>query len=788
MSYQNTLDSGSTENLLLQKLIDTYKVSAGWDLESNKLAGILHHKLMGSYTPKDIGDYLDKFGNVLNEDVFTFLFHWKDTIDNICSSFKNGPGYEALTSRGILSAKRFFDTYVLKTPDGKWFESPIHMFARLAAFFTCQCLAHSCLKKTLSELQLKIWKNPLETEVHYFVYFFNILSSQLVCCATPVIRSAGLKRGFLASCFIMSPDMSTEENTISALFGNLSPLLMTKSGVGLSVNNFVSENKNILGCLKMINSEVEFFNDNNVRPVSVAAYMELWHDQIEEFLIAKLPENADRCQSIFQGVCIPELFFETYTRDPNEKWYLFSFKNAPRLAGLYGEEFKKEYYKLIEEKKYTSFITAKSLMFTLINTIIKTGSPYILLKESINKHHWFETQGNAIGYANLCAEVIQHPQTYTSTCNLANICLPRCLVDMKKRDMLTCGISISDSELCGTEKIFCMKTLQMAVQACVFMINAAILGGSSPTENVAIMQSERSMGIGVQGLADVFAYMGKDYMDPVSADLDCAIFEHMYFWAVTISNQIVSVGGGIPFNGWKRSKLSLGKFHWESWGVDENTLSLSKADWEKLRKEVVSHGTFNSQFLALMPTAGTSQITGYSESFYPFYANVSSKVSNKEEIMKPNITFLEHVRPSDIPILRFHGGDVTKLPKHLAKRYKNFLTAFDYSPEDQIKRSHKRGAFIDQSQSFSLFLKENNVKSASYLKNLLLLGYKLGLKTIMYYCRIQKQTSLSALECLKYTKSEDDITEDSASCEYKDASYSTRTERTEKLNTCLACQ
>nr|BEG23056.1 ribonucleotide reductase subunit 1 [Macronycteris gammaherpesvirus 1] len=769
---ENTSSSNQPE-MSLKALIDTLKVSAGWDLEANKLAGTLYHKLMESRSTQTISEYLNIFESDLEPEISQFLRKNITEIENVCVTFKNSATYTSLTSKGILSAIRLFDTYVLRCQSH--YESPIHMYVRMAAFFTHQTFTHPALQKTLASLELQNCV-PLSHELDFFVYFFDILSSQLVSCATPVMRSAGLKNGYLASCFIMNPDMSSEEKTLTALFQELSPLLGSKSGVGINVTQFDSNKKSIHSCLKLINAQVEFYNDNNIRPVSVAAYMELWHEQIEEFLAIKLPENPERCQSIFQGVCIPSLFFKLYEENPNSHWYLFNPTVATKLQGLYGEPFEKEYFRLVKEQKFSSVLTVKSLMFALINTIIKTGSPYILCKDFLNVHHWNDTQENAISYANLCAEVIQQPGKHTSTCNLANICLPVCL-----RPQATA--------LSGAPgKIFCFKTLNKAVRAAVIMINACILGGACPTPNVKIMQSERSMGIGVQGLADVFAKLGWGYMDESSAKLDRQIFETMYYRAVKVSNQLVTVGGGLPHENFQNSMLHKGLFHWDLYDVnfDEKTQAVSSKSWEELRKSVIKHGTFNCQFIALMPTAGTSQITGFSESFYPFYANVSSKVSNKEEVMRPNVTFLEQVSPSDIPILRSVSGDVTKLPKPLFEKYKNFMTAFDYTPESQIERAKLRAPFVDQSQSFSLFLKETKVKSASYLKNLLLMGHRAGLKTIMYYCRIQKQTSLAALECLECTQ----LTNlPSETCPYNPPRGDEKSEHSQaELTDCLCCQ
>ncbi|AIU39586.1 ribonucleotide reductase subunit 1 [Equid gammaherpesvirus 5] len=778
------------EDAMLGKLIDTLKISAGWDLEANKMAGALYHYMMNKHTPVDTRAYVTIFGDRLERGVHTFLWEHALEIDDLCKDFKRGPEYERLVTRGILSAKRLYDTYVLRTGgEGCVYESAVQMYVRMAAFFACQCHAYAPLRKTVADVEAVEGGEfrKMETRFDFFVYFFKILASQLVSCATPVMRSAGLKQSYLASCFILNPDLSTEEKTLSAVFRELSPLLCSKSGVGMNLTRFSAGGKNVQNCLRLINSQVEFCNDRNLRPVSVAAYMELWHEQIEEFLAAKLPENPERCQSVFQGVCVPSLFFRQYERDPDSIWYLFSPETGSRLAGLYGEEFDAEYARLVRHELYSARLPAKSLMFALINAIIKTGSPYILCKEAINRHHWFETQGEAISYANLCAEVIQQPREFTSTCNLANVCLPVCLMPRGERDPFADDGTDRLSPL-SPDLYFCFDTLRAATRAALYMINAAILGGVCPAPGVRIMQAERSAGVGVQGLADVFAKLGQGYMDYKSARLDARIFEVMYYQAVRCSNQMVTVGGAPPHADWKKSKLAGGEFHWESWAVDPSSLSIGQQQWEELRESVKKHGVFNSQFIALMPTAGTSQLTGFSESFYPFYANVSSKVSNKEEIMKPNITFLERVSPSDVPLLKFYGGDVSKLPLPLAEKYKHFLTAFDYSPEEQIQRAAARSPFVDQSQSFSFFLKEANVKSASYVKNLILLGHELGLKTIMYYCRIQKQTSLTALECLPCTESPETGRE---ACEYKGGDVEMGLAghaQCESLSSCLSCQ
>ncbi len=160
------------------------------------------------------------------------------------------------------------------------------------------------------------------------------------------------------------------------------------------------------------------------------------------------------------------------------------------------------------------------------------------------------------------------------------------------------------------------------------------------------------------------------------------------------------------FPGFKQSKYAGGWFHWHDWaGTD---LSIPREIWSRLSERIVRDGLFNSQFIALMPTSGCAQVTGCSDAFYPFYANASTKVTNKEEALRPNRSFWRHVRLDDREALNLVGGRVSCLPEALRQRYLRFQTAFDYNQEDLIQMSRDRAPFVDQSQSHSLFLREEH--------------------------------------------------------------------------------
>ncbi len=387
----------------------------------------------------------------------------------------------------------------------------------------------------------------------------------------------------------------------------------------------------------------------------------------------------------------------------------------------YYTELEREYYRLVTAGKFCGRVSIKSLMFSIVNCAVKAGSPFILLKEACNAHFWRDLQGEAMNAANLCAEVLQPSRKSVATCNLANICLPRCLVNAPlavraqradtQGDELLLALPRLSVTLPGEGAVgdgFSLARLRDATQCATFVVACSILQGS-PTYDSRDMAS---MGLGVQGLADVFADLGWQYTDPPSRSLNKEIFEHMYFTALCTSS-LIGLHTRKIFPGFKQSKYAGGWFHWHDWaGTD---LSIPREIWSRLSERIVRDGLFNSQFIALMPTSGCAQVTGCSDAFYPFYANASTKVTNKEEALRPNRSFWRHVRLDDREALNLVGGRVSCLPEALRQRYLRFQTAFDYNQEDLIQMSRDRAPFVDQSQSHSLFLREEDAARASTL-------------------------------------------------------------------------
>ncbi|MDC0231416.1 ribonucleoside-diphosphate reductase subunit alpha [Aureispira] len=245
----------------------------------------------------------------------------------------------------------------------------------------------------------------------------------------------------------------------------------------------------------------------------------------------------------------------------------------------------------------------------------------------------------------------------------------------------------------------------------------------------------RPMGIGVQGLADVFQIMKLPYDSDDSKKLNKQIFETMYFAALSESLQISKNGKG-PYKTFKGSPLSQGIFQFELW--DGKTELMGLWNWEKLRTEIMEYGVYNSLFLALMPTASTAQILGNNESFEPYTSNLYTRrtlageftILNKH-LMGDLIDFgLWNEELKDK--LMYHRGSVQfipEIPKFLREIYR---TSWELSQKQMINMSADRGRFIDQSQSFNVFVKNVNF---DILSKIHFYGWSKGLKTGTYYIR-----------------------------------------------------
>ena len=242
----------------------------------------------------------------------------------------------------------------------------------------------------------------------------------------------------------------------------------------------------------------------------------------------------------------------------------------------------------------------------------------------------------------------------------------------------------------------------------------------------------RPVGLGVQGLADAFLKLRLPFDSPEARQLNIQIFETIYHAALTMSCQLAQEQG--TYETYEGSPVSKGILQYDMWNIKPTDLW----DWESLKADIAKHGIRNSLLVAPMPTASTSQILGNNECFEPYTSNIYSRRVLAGEFQVVNPYLLKDLVSlglwSDAMKNRIvaEGGSIQNIPNIPADIKALYKTVWEISQRQIIQMAADRGAFIDQSQSLNIHMKEPTMGKITSMH---FAGWKLGLKTGMYYLR-----------------------------------------------------
>ena len=593
--------------------------------------------------------------------------------------------------------------YLLRDTKGKPLERPQHLLMRVS---------------------LALW-GSVDLEKAFETY--DLLSQKYFIHATPTNFNAGTKRQQLSSCFLIA----MKEDSINGIYDTLkdcAQISKNAGGIGLHIHNIRAKGSLIKGTNGISNGIVPMlrnFNDTaryvdqggQKRNGSFAIYLEPWHADVEDFLKLKLNTGSEeeRCRDLFYALWIPDLFMERVEK--NELWTLFCPSEAPGLADVYGDEFKALYEKYEAEGRGRKQIDAQKLWFKVLDSQIETGTPYILYKDAANKKSNQKNLGT-IKSSNLCVEIVEYSAPdETAVCNLASIALPM-YVDAK------------------TKKFNYVK-LKEVVKVAIKNLNRVIDINYYPTpETERSNMRHRPVGLGVQGLADVFALMRVPWESEKAAELNQRIFEHIYYAAVESSCEVAEKEG--PYSTYIGSPMSEGKFQYDLWNVKPLTDIDNTLDWASLKNKVAKHGVRNSLLVAPMPTASTSQILGFNECIEPFTSNIYTRRTLAGEFIIVNKHLMRDLEKLDLwnenmkqQIIARNGSiqGIEEIPESIQRLYK---TSWEIKQKTLIDMAAARGAFICQSQSLNLFVADPNYAK---LTSMHFYSWKQGLKTGIYYLR-----------------------------------------------------
>jgi ribonucleoside-diphosphate reductase alpha subunit len=550
---------------------------------------------------------------------------------------------------------------------------------------------------------------------------YDMLSRKEYIHATPTLFNSGTKRPQLSSCFLMG----MEDDSIDGIFNTLKEcanISKWAGGIGLHIHNIRAEGSHINGTngtsngivpmLRVFNNTARYVDQGGgKRNGSFAMYLEPWHADIENFLDMRKNHGDEelRARDLFYALWIPDLFMECVEK--GTEWYLMCPNISKGLSDVYGDKFRELYQKYVSEGKYMKKLNARELWFKILDSQMETGTPYLLYKDACNKKSNQQNLGT-IKSSNLCCEIVEYSDSNESAvCNLASISLSSMVEDGKfNYDKL--------------EKVTAMVTRNL---------DKLIDVNYYPTDKTRISnQKHRPIGIGVQGLADVFAMLKMPFESKEARDVNTKIFETIYY--SSLRESMNNAHEKEPYSSFEGSPLSQGKFQFDLWGVTPS----DRYDWNQLREQIKLFGVRNSLCVAPMPTASTSQILGNNECFEPFTSNIYTRRTLAGEFMVINRYLMKELIELGIWNIKIkdkiieHKGSVQHIPEipdDIKQRYK---IVWEIQMKNVIEMARDRGAYICQSQSMNLWIEEPNYKILTAMH---LYSWKCGLKTGMYYLR-----------------------------------------------------
>ena len=613
-------------------------------------------------------------------------------------------------------------SYLLRDTKMRILERPQHMWMRVS---------------------LALWAGHDHPKaLEYAFQTYDLMSQKFMTHATPTLFNAGTPRQQLSSCFLLA----MSDDSVGGIYKTLSDCAAISKyagGIGLHVHNIRARGSLIRGTngvsnglvpmLRVFNNTARYIDQGGgKRNGSFAVYLEPWHADIEDFLKLKLNSGAEeeRARDLFYALWVSDLFMERVEADGD--WSLFCPSEAPGLSDVWGPEFVALYTKYEAEGRARKVVKAQKLWFQILDTQMETGTPYLVYKDAANRKSNQQNLGT-IKSSNLCSEIIEfsNPQE-TAVCNLASLALPAFVKDGK----------------------FDFAELRRVAGVAIRNLNRVIDINYYPTpETKRSNMRHRPVGLGVQGLADVFAMLKLSWESDAALELNQLIFEHMYYAAVSMSCELATEEGVYEtfrghLNPYSRpehanwgmndpSPASTGRLQPDLWGVTPITETRGELDWPALRLRAAA-GMRNSLLIAPMPTASTSQILGYNECFEPFTSNLYTRRTLAGEFVVINKHLMKELLELGVwnddmkqQIVARNGSvqDVPGIPEEIQSRYK---TTWEMKQRVLIDMAAGRGAFICQSQSLNLFVADPNYGK---LTSMHFYAWRRGLKTGCYYLR-----------------------------------------------------
>ena len=356
---------------------------------------------------------------------------------------------------------------------------------------------------------------------------YDLMSQKYLIHATPTLFNSGTPHPQLSSCYLIAMESDSLDGIYETL-KDCAKISKWSGGVGLHIHNIRAKQSLIRGTnglssglvpmLKVYNDTARFVNQGGKRNGSFAIYLEPWHPDVEDFLEMRKNHGDEemRARDLFYALWVPDLFMER-VKD-NSVWTYFCPNECPGLSDAYGSAFKVLYEKYEAEGLGRRQVQARDLWFKILDAQMETGTPYLLYKDAANEKNNQKNLGT-IKSSNLCTEIMEYSDANeTAVCNLASVSLPAFVTDQKTVDY---------------------EKLHAVVKVVTHNLNRIIDINFYPTEKTNRSNfNHRPIGIGVQGLADVFMMLDLPFASDRAKEINRLVSETMYHAALECSNEI----------------------------------------------------------------------------------------------------------------------------------------------------------------------------------------------------------------------------------------------------------
>lgn len=562
------------------------------------------------------------------------------------------------------------------------------------------------------------------------------------CSSTPTLFNAGTPHSQLSSCYLYVVDDTLEsimgrgiaENAqCSKWAGGLGGSWTAVRGTGSHIAGTNGSSQGVVPFLKLHNDQLVAVNQGGRRAGSGCAYLEVWHNDIREFLELRrgTGDERRRTHDMNTACWIPDLFMKRV--EARGQWTLFRSCEVPDLHDLYGRAFEAryaEYERMAEAGEiFGERIPALDLWKQMLRLLFETGHPWITFKDPCNLRSPQDHAG-VIHSSNLCTEITLNTSAEeTAVCNLGSIVLDRHLTP--------------DGEIDHTAL---RTTVRVAVRALDDVIDVNYYPtAAARTANLR----HRPVGLGVMGLQYALYRRGTPFASDEAAAFGDELIEAIAYYAYEASSDLAAERGAYPsFTGSK----------WDRGLLPQDTLELLEAargepvdvprggvlDWEPLRAKIAAQGMRNSNVIAIAPTATIANIMGTSPCIEPMYKNLFAKSNLSGDFVLLNPFLVRDLKAAGLwsrdlaSKLKYFDGDLTEIPEVPDEIRERYLTAFQIPPERLIDAAARRQKWIDQSQSLNLFLAAPDLKAMSHMYRR---AWHAGLKTT-YYLRTLGASSI----------------------------------------------